>query len=282
MYFLKRRALYRLLCLFSMRRSSAVSVVLMLSVVTAVACRKPDPQQPTVQNRPPNQPQQPAPAPTVGGAWTPWGALLPGWTFPAPPAGGWPALPWPFPGTAGFPTIPGLPGLPGTTPGNPTNPNPNPSPTPNPIPGDPNWPAAWATLEEQVLLEVNARRASGSNCGGRPFSPAIALQGHPALRNAARGHSKDMASRNYFDHNSPEGRSMVDRIRAAGFTNKTTLGENIAAGNSTARETVQQWMDSPGHCMNIMNPDFRYLGVGYFYQSGTQYGHYWTQNFAGG
>ena len=59
-----------------------------------------------------------------------------------------------------------------------------------------------------------------------------------------------------------------------------TYGENIAAGNATAAATVEQWMNSPGHRANIMNPDFTHIGVGYIQTNGG-YRHYWVQMFTG-
>ncbi|WP_350340809.1 CAP domain-containing protein, partial [Escherichia coli] len=41
------------------------------------------------------------------------------------------------------------------------------------------------------------------------------------------------------------------------------IGENIAAGRDTARKVVDGWLDSPGHCATLMNPDFRELGAAY-------------------
>jgi uncharacterized protein YkwD len=100
------------------------------------------------------------------------------------------------------------------------------------------------------------------------------------LRAAARAHSLDMGTRNYFDHNTPEGTTPFQRIAAAGYTG-SPQGENIAAGNATAAATMTQWMNSPGHCRNIMNPQYRALGVGYARVAGSRYTHYWTQNFGG-
>jgi uncharacterized protein YkwD len=136
-------------------------------------------------------------------------------------------------------------------------------------------------MEEVVLLEVNKRRAAGAVCGGKAYPAVSPLTMDPALRNAARRHSKDMATRGFFDHTNPDGQGMDDRIRAAGFLGATATGENIAAGGSTPAGTVQQWMDSPGHCTNIMYAGFQKIGVGYFNGPGSKYGHYWTQNFAG-
>lgn len=142
------------------------------------------------------------------------------------------------------------------------------------------WPTGWVAYEDRVLELVNAERARGATCGGTSYSAVGPLAMDEQLRQAARGHSEDMATRGYFDHNTPEGTTPWDRIRAAAYTGGGPLGENIAAGQSTPEEVVRAWMDSPGHCVNIMTGGFREIGVGYF--MGGPYGHYWTQNFGGG
>jgi uncharacterized protein YkwD len=137
--------------------------------------------------------------------------------------------------------------------------------------------ANGADLEQQILDIVNQRRSEGANCGSEGnFAPAGPLTMNPALRCAARKHSKQMVEEDFFDHTTPWGESPGDRIGGAGY-NGFTWGENIAAGNSTAAATMDQWMNSDGHCANIMNPDFEDIGVGYY--PGGGYGHYWTQNF---
>ena len=132
-----------------------------------------------------------------------------------------------------------------------------------------------------MLDLVNARRAAPATCGGRRFGPAPALAAHPALRVAARDHSLDMASRNYFDHVTPERRTVEQRAKAAGFPFEATIGENIGAGRPTAAGVVEQWMASTHHCQNIMNPQFRHIGVGYATREGARYTHYWTLVFGG-
>lgn len=144
------------------------------------------------------------------------------------------------------------------------------------------WPAAYAALEQQILEETNKRRAVGADCrtGGK-FGPAKPLVMHPMLQAAARKHSKDMALNGYFAHTNLAGLSPFDRMKAEGYKG-TTMGENIAAGNATAAATVQQWMNSDGHCANIMSAKYTQLGVGYWYSSTSKYRHYWTQNFGAG
>jgi uncharacterized protein YkwD len=146
----------------------------------------------------------------------------------------------------------------------------------------PEWPVEYAALEQQILEETNRRRAAGASCGSRgTFGPAPPLTMHPQLTASARGHSKDMATRDFFSHNTPEGLTPSDRIKAAGYVG-TTTGENIAAGNATAAKTMEQWMNSEGHCANIMNPRYTHLGVGYFPNPSARLRHYWTQNFGAG
>jgi uncharacterized protein YkwD len=138
--------------------------------------------------------------------------------------------------------------------------------------------AAW---EDEVLALVNQRRAAGATCGGTLYAPAPALWMDANLRAAARGHSLDMATQNYFSHVSLDGRTFDQRIRNAGYGGAFPLGENIAAGQTSPQAVVDGWMNSPGHCQNIMSPGFKAIGVGYAFRSGSTYRHYWTQNFGG-
>jgi hypothetical protein len=102
-----------------------------------------------------------------------------------------------------------------------------------------------------------------------------------ALTTAAQLHSEDMARRNYFSHTTPEGKTFVDRIRDAGYTYNTCLGENIAAGFSTAQSVFEAWKNSPGHNQNMLNPCFKAIGIGLAYDAGSTYKWYWTTDFGG-
>ena len=97
------------------------------------------------------------------------------------------------------------------------------------------------------------------------------------LTAAAQKHSRNMAMQDFFDH-----RQMVERVRAEGYQ-YSRVGENISAGNSTPESAMQGWMNSPGHRANILNSQFRELGVGYYFLpndgGSVEYKHYWTQVF---
>jgi uncharacterized protein YkwD len=141
------------------------------------------------------------------------------------------------------------------------------------------WNSTWATLESQVLTLVNQRRAAGATCGGVAKPPVPALTLNTKLRCAARKHSKDMGTKNFFSHTGSNGSNFAQRIVSAGYTPWLALAENIAAGHSTAAAVVNGWMASTGHCNNIMNGNYKHLGVGYFYGATATYKHYWTQDF---
>ena len=140
------------------------------------------------------------------------------------------------------------------------------------------WTPMDSAFEQEVLELVNEARAQARSCGGESFDATSALSMEPRLRCAARVHSLDMATRGFFDHDNPDGLDPFDRMALAGYEYQAA-GENIAAGQTTPEEVVQGWMESPGHCSNIMDSDFTEIGVGYVQTSGAQYPHYWTQTF---
>ena len=140
------------------------------------------------------------------------------------------------------------------------------------------WTSSYVTFENEVLTLVNQKRAAGATCGGVAKPPVAALTSNSLLRCAARFHSKDMGDKNFFSHTGSNGSTFTTRINNAGYT-WTAAGENIAAGQTTPTNVVNGWMASTGHCNNIMNGNYKHLGVGYYYKSTATYKHYWTQDF---
>jgi uncharacterized protein YkwD len=145
------------------------------------------------------------------------------------------------------------------------------------------WDPEWIQWEAEVLELVNVARAEGHNCDTEgEFGPADPVVSNPLLTCSARLHSLDMFERGFFDHVNPDGDDPGARIEAAGY-DWSTYGENIAQGYGSPAEVVDGWLDSDGHCRNMMAPDFTELGVGYYPgDTGSGFGqkqHYWTQNF---
>jgi len=145
------------------------------------------------------------------------------------------------------------------------------------------WDTAWTAFEDEVLTLTNAARAKAATCGQYgDFDPAPPLAMNAMLRCSSRLHSKDMGEKNYFAHDNLDGLDPFKRMAAAGYMG-FTMGENIAKGQQTPKEVVDGWMNSPGHCSNIMNADYTEIGVGYFQGMSTSTrfnsNKLWTQNF---
>ena len=98
------------------------------------------------------------------------------------------------------------------------------------------------------------------------------------LGSTAEAHSRAMANNNFFDHQDPDGRTPGDRAELAGYSGQR-IGENIAAGLDTPRKVVDGWLASPGHCANLMNPQFSELGAAYANDPKSDAGIYWTALF---
>lgn len=136
---------------------------------------------------------------------------------------------------------------------------------------------AWPEAGRAVLQAVNAARAAPRTCGDKSYPAAPPLAWNEALGNAALAHSRDMAELRYFAHKGKNGAVVGDRASQAGYTWRA-IGENIASGLGTPRDTVDGWLASPGHCANIMNPRFSDMGAAYAIAPASPTGMvYWTQ-----
>lgn len=139
------------------------------------------------------------------------------------------------------------------------------STAPAPAPATPKAGDGHSAEEAAVLALVNQERAQ-AGCGP--------VRANPPLAALAGAFSKDMATRGFFSHTDPDGNSPWDRATKAGISGLG--GENIARGQGDADAVMKAWMNSPGHKANILNCEFRTLGVGAHFAAG---GPWWTQNF---
>lgn len=137
----------------------------------------------------------------------------------------------------------------------------------------------WRDAGREILTEVNAARAQARSCGSQPFTAAAPLVWNPSLGEAALAHSRDMATLRYFDHEAVDGSQAAERAVRAGYSWRR-IGENIAFGQRSPQAAVASWLDSPGHCANIMNREFTEMGAAYGVTPTRQAGIiYWTQVF---
>jgi uncharacterized protein YkwD len=134
--------------------------------------------------------------------------------------------------------------------------------------------SAPTSFASRALARTNSYR-SQFNCPP--------LHENAQLEQAALAHSEDMALHGYFDHNSPSGQTPWDRIHAAGYQ-FSMAAENLAAGYPTPEAVIDAFFNETppddGHRRNLLNCGLRDVGFAYFYQKGSAYGSYWTQDFA--
>lgn len=121
--------------------------------------------------------------------------------------------------------------------------------------------------EQEILELINMERERAG------LSP-LALD--ESLSEVARKHSFDMWHRQYFSHNNPEGETPFDRM-VEGEADFSRAGENLALARTVRRAHVGL-MNSPGHRKNILDPEFRRIGIGVV--DGGILGKMFTQNFA--
>ncbi|MCP4428900.1 MAG: hypothetical protein GY803_30825 [Chloroflexi bacterium] len=124
-------------------------------------------------------------------------------------------------------------------------------------------------FELEVIRLTNIERTS------RGLYP---LKRNLDLIDAARLHNQDMIDNNFTDHIGSDDSTPAERACRAGYTpygwGDCYVGENIAWGYTTPSSVVQGWMNSQGHKDNILNPNYREIGVGH--NVGGTYGNYWT------
>jgi len=150
--------------------------------------------------------------------------------------------------------------------------------------------------KREYLRVINEARAKRQDCGYKGVKgPVPPLKWNDKLYRASYEHTYDMAMSNMnpLSHNGSgtvyditarqKGLSystMTDRIKNNGY-NYSYAGENIASGTgtNTPKEAIAQWLNSPGHCANIMNPNFTEVGMAHIKRSQAHYVNYWTQVF---
>lgn len=126
-----------------------------------------------------------------------------------------------------------------------------------------------AALVAGVVQLSNAERAK---VNAPPFKE------HELLMKAAQDYAAVLAPGPCFEHTCPPVPALRDRVNNAKYPNAVRIGENIAAGDMTAEAVVAGWMNSPGHRANILNPEFKEIGVGVLLGAG-EFGIYWVQVF---
>ena len=135
-----------------------------------------------------------------------------------------------------------------------------------------------ARVSEEVLGLVNAARSKPRRCGSKSFEAAPPVTLSATLAQAALIHAQDMAAHDHFQHEGTDGSKPSERLTRVGYQWRSAA-ENIALGPTTARQVMEGWLASPGHCANIMSPRSTQMGLAYTTTPGGG-DIYWAQEFA--
>ncbi len=124
---------------------------------------------------------------------------------------------------------------------------------------------AW---QNRILELVNQARADAG----------LSILAHNTTLEAMAGdYACDMITGQFFAHVNPRsGETLEGRVAASGYEYQV-VGENLAAGQTTPEQAFDDWMNSPTHRANILDPRFSELGVGV--REGGDHGIYWVQHF---
>ncbi|MEO1434360.1 MAG: CAP domain-containing protein [Bacteroidota bacterium] len=128
-----------------------------------------------------------------------------------------------------------------------------------------------SVFQRSMLTAVNQKRSQRCKCGKKWYPPVKPLRWNHRLETAARKHTLYMVKTGNFSHTGFRRSSPGTRAKMEGYA-YSYVGENIAKGQDSVAEVVQDWMDSPGHCKLIMDPEFLEMGA---YRSGE----FWTLDF---
>lgn len=134
-------------------------------------------------------------------------------------------------------------------------------------------------LKPQAALE----RAARDLARGVKLQPSLDAAGYRETRanafsitgEGAGARAADMARYNYFDHIGRDGSTAAQRVERAGYRYRAT-GENLAGGQQSPEDAVANWLESPSHCANLMNPVFTDMGAGFGVDRRSEKGVYWT------
>lgn len=147
--------------------------------------------------------------------------------------------------------------------------NPDPMPAPEPLP--PMNPEL-DEFQQSVLDTFNTVRMQARTCGSTNFGSTTPVEWNKTIQSSALIHNMDMNDNGFFSHTGSDGSSAGDRLKRLGYL-WLGWGENIAFGFKDIDSVMVAWLDSSRHCSNIMNPNWKEMGV-------SEFNMYWTQVFA--
>jgi uncharacterized protein YkwD len=129
----------------------------------------------------------------------------------------------------------------------------------------------------QAVDQLNALRHQAAPCAA-VVAAVQSLSWESRLAASAREQAMDLAARDRLSHVDSLNRGFGARLRSVGYA-AAGAGENLAAGQTDVADTLQAWLASPSHCANLMQPEYRDVGLACVQRRGSRYQRFWVAHF---
>jgi uncharacterized protein YkwD len=130
---------------------------------------------------------------------------------------------------------------------------------------------------QRAVEQLNALRHQSAPCA----AVGAAMQNlswETRLAASAQEQAADLAVRDRLSHVDSRNRGLGSRLRSVGYA-AAGAGENLAAGQTGIDDTLQAWLASPSHCANLMQPEYRDVGLACVQRRGSRYERFWVAHF---
>lgn len=136
-------------------------------------------------------------------------------------------------------------------------------------------PCADAGALQRAVVRLNELRlqADAPCAAAQASMQPLAWESHLAA--SAQAQASDLALRDLLSHVDARQRGLGARLRSAGYA-AAGAGENLAAGQTDFDDTILAWLASPSHCANLMQPEFRDVGLACVQRRGSRYERFWV------
>jgi uncharacterized protein YkwD len=129
----------------------------------------------------------------------------------------------------------------------------------------------------QAVDQLNALRHQATPCRAAG-ADMQSLSWEPRLATSAQEQARDLAAQDRLSHVDSRNRGLGARLRSVGYA-AAGAGENLAAGQTYIDDTFQAWLASPSHCANLMQPEYRDVGLACVQRRGSRYERFWVAHF---
>jgi uncharacterized protein YkwD len=130
---------------------------------------------------------------------------------------------------------------------------------------------------QRAVEQINALRRHPAQCA-TSGTAMQQLSWEARLAASAQEQARDLAVQDRLSHVDSRNRGLGVRLRSVGYA-AAGAGENLAAGQSDIEDTLQAWLASPSHCANLMQPEYRDVGLACVQRRGSRYERFWVAHF---